>query len=58
MCGIAGYVGKRDLSQQQLNSCLGLMNHRGPDAQGCSSFEISNGKKLFLLHSRTEHLSY
>ncbi|MEO6846822.1 MAG: asparagine synthase (glutamine-hydrolyzing), partial [Chthoniobacterales bacterium] len=47
MCGIAGFVGKGELSS--LHAMLAEITHRGPDAQGVFRDERAN---LFLGHRR------
>ena len=31
MCGIAGYLGPREIPQQVVEACLSLMHRRGPE---------------------------
>lgn len=52
MCGIAGYIGKSQLSQDYVAKCLPMMRRRGPDASG--TFHHSHGPEhhVSLLHSR------
>ena len=51
MCGIAGYIGKRKISEEVINSTLQIMEYRGPDYQ--DSFSItSEDINVYLLHSR------
>jgi len=52
MCGIAGYFGRQELSQSKISSCLNLMRRRGPDDQGVHFQNVSEGRRLYLLHSR------
>jgi asparagine synthase (glutamine-hydrolysing) len=52
MCGIAGFVGMRHVSDEAAASCLKLMGRRGPDATGIRRFVPSPGRHLLLLHSR------
>jgi asparagine synthase (glutamine-hydrolysing) len=52
MCGIAGYIGSRDLESHTLHSCLDLMKRRGPDHSACRSFKRKTGENIYLLHSR------
>ena len=33
MCGLAGYIGKKKISEKIIKSTLRLMKHRGPDSQ-------------------------
>ncbi len=52
MCGIAGYIGKRDIKQESVEDCLGLMRRRGPDSTGVYRYTFSQNSKVCLLHSR------
>ncbi len=52
MCGIAGYIGTRDLSEEAVKSCLGLMRRRGPDTQSARHWVNGAGRNVYLLHSR------
>lgn len=52
MCGIAGYYGFTIRSDEQINRCLHLMRHRGPDAQSSYTFHSSTNRTLHLLHAR------
>ena len=51
MCGIAGYIGKKQIDNQTIINTLNLMKNRGPDHQDCCSF-ISKNTNVYLLHSR------
>ena len=51
MCGIAGYIGKKKLSDDLLEKALGKMDSRGPDAQGVYKYE-TKGLYVYLLHKR------
>ena len=51
MCGIAGYIGKKQISNSVIDKTLGLMKNRGPDHQDWNSF-IVNNTNVYLLHSR------
>jgi asparagine synthase (glutamine-hydrolysing) len=51
MCGIAGYIGKKQISKSAIDKTLGLMKNRGPDYQDWRSF-IANNTNVYLLHSR------
>ena len=51
MCGIAGYIGKKQVGKSVINKTLGLMKNRGPDYQDWCSF-IANDTNVYLLHSR------
>ena len=52
MCGIAGYVGRRELDASRVNACLRLMRRRGPDDQTGRHWLTSTGRHVHLLHSR------
>ena len=52
MCGIAGYFGSEDLSQEQCERCLQLMRRRGPDNAAFRRWVAPSGRKCVLLHSR------
>ena len=51
MCGIAGYIGKKQVSKSAINKTLGLMKNRGPDNQDWCSL-TANDTNVYLLHSR------
>ena len=51
MCGIAGYIGKKQIGKVVIDQTLGLMKNRGPDFQD-SRFFIANDTNIYLLHSR------
>jgi asparagine synthase (glutamine-hydrolysing) len=52
MCGIAGYLGTRELDRPAVERCLARMRRRGPDHQEAESWKFAGGKKLHLLFSR------
>jgi len=52
MCGIAGYFGKKSISSNRVGECLDLMQRRGPDYSGFYERHLSNGRNIYLLHSR------
>ncbi|MCW5798233.1 MAG: asparagine synthase (glutamine-hydrolyzing) [Nitrospira sp.] len=52
MCGIAGFIGTRRLSEETARDCLALMRRRGPDASGMRRFTTSSGRHVVLIHSR------
>ncbi len=52
MCGIAGFIGTRRVSEETARDCLALMRRRGPDAFGLRRFTTSSGRHVLLLHSR------
>ena len=51
MCGIAGYIGKREIAEDILHNTLGQMKRRGPDDQEYRKF-LNNEVNVYLLHSR------
>lgn len=51
MCGIAGFIGNRELSTRDIEKTLELMQNRGPDFQDFSEFNC-NDQQVYLLHSR------
>ena len=51
MCGIAGYQGRKPLSQARIDACLNLMGRRGPDHREARSWEHGETHTVFL-HSR------
>ncbi|MDD1670239.1 MAG: asparagine synthase (glutamine-hydrolyzing) [Methanomicrobiales archaeon] len=52
MCGIAGYIGSREISAESIRDCLGLMHRRGPDNSAFRHWRNGAGKNIYLLHSR------
>ncbi len=52
MCGIAGYVGRRELEQGRIESTLGIMRRRGPDHADHRHFVRPDGQHVHLLHTR------
>jgi len=52
MCGIAGFVGVRDIPEAAVAQCLRLMGRRGPDANGHRRFISPSGRRVLLVHSR------
>jgi asparagine synthase (glutamine-hydrolysing) len=52
MCGIAGYIGGDPPDDGRLETCLGLMGRRGPDASGTYRHDPYPGWSVRLLHSR------
>lgn len=51
MCGIAGYIGVKKLSSNEVRSTLKLMRRRGPDSSNYFYVEIKK-KHYYFLHSR------
>jgi asparagine synthase (glutamine-hydrolysing) len=52
MCGIAGFIGTRRISDDAVRQCLGLMQRRGPDASGHQRFVGPAGREVLLVHTR------
>ena len=52
MCGIAGYIGDRDIDRAVVRSCLALMCRRGPDSSGYYRHVDSRGSNVLLLSTR------
>jgi asparagine synthase (glutamine-hydrolysing) len=52
MCGIAGYVGSREIPEERIRATLALMRRRGPDHADFRRFTTPAGKHVALLHSR------
>ena len=51
MCGLAGYIGKKHISEALIKKTLRLMENRGPDHQDWCSFSVSDNN-IYFLHSR------
>src|SRR5262249_40026021 len=54
VCGIAGYIGTRELDTGVVARCLELMQHRGPDHGGSVSFRNAAGRNAYLLATRLD----
>ena len=52
MCGIAGYMGSREIPESRINACLALMKRRGPDSAAHRRFLGPSESVVHLLHSR------
>lgn len=52
MCGIAGYIGSRELGQARIDACLAVMGRRGPDHREARRFRSPDGRHVAILHSR------
>lgn len=52
MCGIAGYLGRREPDRERISNALSRMRQRGPDAQGYRTVSTQQGNYACLLHSR------
>lgn len=51
MCGIAGYIGKKNIEDKAIQFTLAQMSKRGPDQQEARQFSYGD-YSIFLLHSR------
>lgn len=49
MCGIAGYIGRKEMRDEPV---LAALRHRGPDGEGMWKADQPDGLKLTLLHTR------
>src|SRR5258706_16182011 len=54
MCGIAGYVGPRELDPADCERCLGSIRHRGPDASGLRHFADGGGRRVSIFSTRLD----
>ena len=52
MCGIAGYFGKRDISDVAVKVTLDRMKQRGPNGQKHEVLNGKNGTRCHFLHAR------
>ncbi len=52
MCGIAGFIGHREILEDAVRACLQRMQRRGPDACGAQRFRTPDGRQVLLLHTR------
>lgn len=52
MCGIAGYFGTQTISEERIQTCLGLMRRRGPDHAAYRHWANGSDKNVYLLFSR------
>ena len=51
MCGIAGYIGKRNINDNVISNTLSSMVERGPDHQDHKIFNFGD-QRIYLLASR------
>ena len=51
MCGISGYIGKREFNSSKRNQLFGLMNNRGPDSNGYKKI-INASNPIYLFFTR------
>ena len=52
MCGIAGFIGNKLISETRVNKTLDIMKNRGPNFSKQICYEFSNKLRINLLHSR------
>lgn len=52
MCGICGYIRKRELTLEKLRQMNDTMYHRGPDDSGAELYPMSGGYQLGLAQRR------
>ena len=52
MCGIAGYIGTREMGQAAVETCLDAMRRRGPDQRAARHWVNVAGRHVHLLFTR------
>ena len=52
MCGIAGYIGTRELGEAVVQTCLAAMRRRGPDDRAARHWVNAAGRHVHLLFTR------
>ena len=52
MCGIAGYFGSQEISEERIGRCLRLMHRRGPDAAAWKRFRTPGARNCYFLSTR------
>jgi len=52
VCGIAGYIGHKQIGQECVDRCLSAMVRRGPDHAAYRCWTRESGRHTYLLHSR------
>ena len=52
MCGIAGYIGTRELGVHAIDGCLDVMRRRGPDDRAARHWVNPAGRHVYLLFAR------
>ena len=52
MCGIAGFVGQREIDRNTIDLTLNLMSRRGPNHCDVYEHVSGSGRRVYLLHSR------
>ena len=56
MCGIAGFIGKKEISKINIVETLNLMKNRGPDFQSYFNFSHNNSNISLLLKDEISSL--
>ena len=51
MCGLAGYIGNKNISERKVKKILKIMNNRGPDSQNSLKFSFLK-KNLYFFSTR------
>ena len=54
MCGIAGYIGSKNISDKLISKSLDFLKSRGPDFKGIKKYNgnSQNSKNILFLHTR------
>lgn len=52
MCGIAGYLGPKNIESSSISKTLELMKRRGPNGQKAETYEVNDKNRCYFLHSR------
>jgi len=52
MCGIAGYLGNKNLDSNTIQKTLSILLRRGPDDQNYKKYQINESKNLYFFHTR------
>lgn len=52
MCGICGYISRKNISLDQLRNMNDMMYHRGPDDSGAEIYEMSGGWQVGFAQRR------
>ena len=54
MCGLAGYIGTKNISDKLITQSLDLLQNRGPDFNGVKRYRVNsrNSKNVLFLHTR------
>lgn len=52
MCGICGFISKREINEDKFKEMVNTMSHRGPDDMGISKWTAKNGCNVGFGHRR------